>query len=486
MQLQRIDDLTENDIKKVALTYLKSYYKFRPRSGDAVLSSDMRGKGGIIADGLVSFQQEDGSVFQATFEATSYDTRYEVLYKTQSRLLIWDAITIAFVATAIWFVWAYTEQIWTIRFYGASTRLATLVLLAFLIFMLYFVVFRPLRRYRYIYAIEQFKQYHANEQWVVIGEDVFISREDAHYKELRDQCIYNGFGLLLVHKDHSPLLIIAPSRESLFGNTRKVIQFISQNELTRRLQDGLPGDWMKWFSRGWDRWFPGDSLVNLDRFRQSYQYQVFFSSLALCLICYLFWEEWKDRAVHYPDIKEYTQIVDSYSNKQKGREPRDFILDTPHFFPLPLIIDGSEIPRIIEGQSISIESKNKKQIANEIAEFSGFNTDILVNTSNPQALVGYDCARFYNIEEDKYLVVEAFYDTFEGANKRIEQLEAFRLTTNALWMGCFFKSESGYVLFLGEVYNSLDEAARVAEEMANSLARQNVAIQLRIIAISPK
>ena len=59
-------------------------------------------------------------------------------------------------------------------------------------------------RYRYIYAVEQFKKYHADEQWVAIGEDVFENPNDKYLKELKKQCVYNGFGLISMGVCRSP------------------------------------------------------------------------------------------------------------------------------------------------------------------------------------------------------------------------------------------------------------------------------------------
>ena len=63
-------EITESDVKKVTLRFLKHYYRFRPRSRDAFISADMRGMGGIVADGYLGFPQDDGQLFIATFEAT--------------------------------------------------------------------------------------------------------------------------------------------------------------------------------------------------------------------------------------------------------------------------------------------------------------------------------------------------------------------------------------------------------------------------------
>ena len=54
---------TEQDIVKLALRYLKGFYKFRDRSGETETSMDVRGEGGIIADGYLAFPMEDGKAF---------------------------------------------------------------------------------------------------------------------------------------------------------------------------------------------------------------------------------------------------------------------------------------------------------------------------------------------------------------------------------------------------------------------------------------
>ncbi|MCH2082576.1 MAG: hypothetical protein MK226_09310 [Saprospiraceae bacterium] len=485
MELKKVEDLSENDVKRVGLQFLKAYYKYRPRVGEAVLSIDMRGKGGIIADGLLSFPLEDGSKFQATMEATSYDTRTEVLFQRQKRLLSWDATAVALVGIALLFVYAYLEDFWTVKEWGTWPVLFGLLLSIFLLGFTYFIAFGWGRRYRYIYAIEQFKQYYANEQWIVIGEDVFISTEDDYYKELKDQCIYNGFGLLMVMKDHTPVMVATPARQSLLKKERKTIEFISQNELSRRIQEGIPGDWKKWFNKGWGTEMM-NSFAEINRFRQSYQYQITFSAIAIALIIFIFYEEYKERPIFYHDRTDYIKIVADYKDKLKGREPLSYELDTPHFFPLPLIIDSEDIPSYRDLQIQSNRRNSNRKTSTFISDFNALNTDILVTTTQPRKKVGYDCARFYNIHREKFLIIDAYYDTFEQSNQRVSLLNNLGMDANALWMGCFYRSEVGYAVFLGQLYNSPDEAGYVAEQMAQKLARKNMEIQLRIVSLSPK
>ena len=54
-----MNQVTEDEIKKEVLKFLRGYYKNRPRATDIEVSSDLRGVGGIVADGFLAFKEED-------------------------------------------------------------------------------------------------------------------------------------------------------------------------------------------------------------------------------------------------------------------------------------------------------------------------------------------------------------------------------------------------------------------------------------------
>ena len=81
--------LTENIIKKEAMSFLKGYYKYKPRGeGATIVKFDMRADGGLIADGYLEFKDLDGETFAATLEATSESKRSEVIYQLQKKLML--------------------------------------------------------------------------------------------------------------------------------------------------------------------------------------------------------------------------------------------------------------------------------------------------------------------------------------------------------------------------------------------------------------
>ena len=83
MELPVSQIITEDQIKKAALRFLKAYYRFRPRLDKTRTSIDLKSKDGIIADGYLTFPQEDGHSFVATIAAGSKYTRKEVYFNRQ-------------------------------------------------------------------------------------------------------------------------------------------------------------------------------------------------------------------------------------------------------------------------------------------------------------------------------------------------------------------------------------------------------------------
>ena len=240
----QLDFLTEKIIQKVALGFLKNYYKYRPRmlKAPTVTSLDMHTEDGIIADGFYQFKTPDGKDFLATFEATCYHTKKEVTYKKQRNILTWDGLAIASILTTFLFSYGFVYNYFTIKELGAWLTLAAIGLCIFFFTMMYRLIGASFSRYRYIYAVEQFKRYHADEQWVAIGYDVFESSLDNYLKELKRQCVYNGFGLLAVDKKFEPQVLITPARQELFNGKRKKRQFAKKSgALSRFAPKTLPG-----------------------------------------------------------------------------------------------------------------------------------------------------------------------------------------------------------------------------------------------------
>ncbi len=133
--------LSENNIKRVALSFLKSYYRYRPRAGQSNVQLNMRAAGGVIVDGYLSFPQEESRDFVATVEATSYMTRDEVRYKLHRERIIWDGLVVGLGLTALGFTIAHVAGDISIPNMGGWLPwLLGLIMTVFLIQQLYRLV----------------------------------------------------------------------------------------------------------------------------------------------------------------------------------------------------------------------------------------------------------------------------------------------------------------------------------------------------------
>lgn len=432
---------------------------------------NMRGEGGLVIDGYLTFPESEEKNFIATLEATSYLTRDEVNYKVQRELLGWDATVLAIVTVTALFGLAHFRNwvsvpvdgglwIWVGILTGATVLLHVVARFAI----------GWLRRYRYIYAIEQFKRYHADEQWIAIGEDVFPSSNDPYFRELRDQCIFNGFGLIIVEEDLQPKLHIAPSRVNLFADKRRIVEFFSMEELTRRLQGNpITGRWQQWLS-----WLPGVKQGERDRllrFRQTYFHQMGICLLGLILLSTFLYREMQEKPVLYIAPEEYQAKMEQQKNAApNSREPFGYLLDSAlippfqtHYTPYPLFRDsfppGHPGPvRIQPG---------------------------LIIFSPGEGFFEYDCARLYDSGNPRFVIAVEIFNSERSLRLLIQRLREQGLEAMGVWLGCFSSSENDFVLFLGQLYSTREEAALDLPPLQDRLDRSGYSAKLEILPLQP-
>ncbi|MEL6273570.1 MAG: hypothetical protein AAFU03_00515 [Bacteroidota bacterium] len=216
--------ITEQDIRRLAIGHLRLYYKFHPRRDwDGIQVVDKAHfYGGITIDARLTYVEPNGKLFIATVEATSLNKRAELDYRFWWFRLMAESLTLslltacsvlglaqvqglipeshAFITAAWWHLPAACGGVW-----GFWALLLSL----------------NYRRYRYIYAIEQFKRFHADDQWIAFDGTLYPSHTDGRFYELERQCIRYGFGLLEVEKDRTLRVIIAPKRGDFFDAGRQ-------------------------------------------------------------------------------------------------------------------------------------------------------------------------------------------------------------------------------------------------------------------------
>jgi hypothetical protein len=473
--------LTEKDVQQIALRALRSYYRFRVKAGAPVLESDVRGAGGIIADVSYSFPQEDGSRFTATLEATAADTKEEVYFQKRLGLLLVDSLAVGSVVTGAWFFWT------SLQGWGLVVQWSTLAVLALLIGAIlltsgvFALLARNARRYRYIYAVEQFKQYYADEQWIAVSKGVFPDSQNRYFQELREQCVQCGFGLMQIDRTGKAQLIITPARKDVFDNQRSRINLFTVKQLKRLQQGGAQmRDQVKKITAGMPlptalATIPQSPLAQLPkkgleklpaplrpsdpeylfRFKRSYQNQEVAMVFALGLIATVFIRELPLRPVRYVSRQVYTREVLA-AKEARGPAVADLLLE-PYDTLRPFDTTVVPYPAFL---------RSERMIADGLTPRAG--NEILIGMF-ANSLILYDCERLYNLQQPKYLIQEGIYPDFERASQRMSQLLAENLEVNCLWMGCFGEQKNQYVLYFGLLQNTLPEAQNVAKQYQNRL-----------------
>ena len=471
-------------VKKVGLGYIKRHYRYHPREGETTSSIDMRGEGGIIVDAYLKLHQEDGSDFVVTLEATALDTKDEVCYNIQEKLLAWDGAAFALMGTAILFLMTLVREMSLIKMYGVNMVIAMLCGSFIVLFALYRLFFSRLRRYRYIYAVEQFKKYHANEQWIALADDVFEDKSDKYFVELKKQSVLNGIGLLTIDENNKPTIYITPAREDLFDNKRKSVELISLDDFTTGLTQSKYTKWLGSLSIDLSKFLPRSRNAGLFRFQKSYISQIVISLVSILAICGVFYRKYQEKPIDYVDEEEY-KLEHQVTQTSTSREPLSYLVDSQ--FVVPYL---EKVPRYTELEKDTIDwlevSVVRKKSSKKNKKSSKGNPDILISIGKEEEWVEYSCERFYTFTDTKYIIEESRHVNLDMAAQRMEELERINYEASAMWMGCFFESQGYYAVFLGPILSSRNDAERELQFYNRRMNLKNPTRSLHIVALTTK
>ncbi len=495
--------LTENDVKRVALGYLKNYYKVRPRMEmkPTVSGLDMRGEGGIVADGFISFEQADGNVFTATFEATAIEQREEIFFEIRRLLLRWDSLTLGIATVTGIIGLLHYFGTYVVLLYSGWTAIFLALAGLLLAYLFWYAVLRYHRRYRVIFAIEQFKRYFVDEQWVAFAENVFDESNQIYYNELKRQCIRLGVGLFSVDAVYRPHLIVAPSRVNNFRRDRRIIRFVPLQDLQSRLQIAPMGEALyktgsrfRTLIRGARRLLlPGSAEGQLKRltgplveqyqvsfsrdrwnnflrpFRERYRrgirkilphqlILVAFSGLVLTL---LFVNQINRLPVANMEPEQYRARVSAIPPDE---ETSFLIIDAPiapfddsTFKPFDIPRPEEQFERLIQEDAPT---------GQPVAE-----VDVRIVISDPGELPRfyYDCNRFLGLTVPSYILLDTIVPTVEQARRRLDDINQQGLSGTVSWSPCLSVPGRGYLVFIDQVFTDSLEAARLLPLYEESL-----------------
>jgi hypothetical protein len=457
---------TEETVKQATLAFLKTYYKYRPRAGETVVNYDLMTEKGHIVDGHLTFPKPDGTPFVATFEATSADKAYEVVFTRQQKQLNWDAFACASLLTMAWLLVIWYSERWTLDASGWFQTIAMIALSLFVLSMGFIFVFRRLPRYRRIYAIEQFKQYFADEQWISISHDVFQNAQDIELLELKQQCVRNGFGLIRVDAEENLEMLITPAREEVFEHRRGVFSFLNQADNP----DKIPAK-----SKNTMAAKVGKALSNPIRFFRkvterfndkpySTQMAVSFTS-CMVLTGLLYTESQKKSVINLDGNRRYSDSLQQAARTMNG-ESKEYVT-YPEFEKgvsngkaTQSYRDG-EVSHPIQTQPQATDNGLQSKGAAPATELSGDAIGLYVYSMADKVFNAYPCGRV-EVTGDQFIVQEGIYPNFASAKARIETLMKQNMFANCISLGCTNAVERGYAVYFDLMFNDRENANTLA------------------------
>ncbi len=436
---------------------------------------DVTAAGGVIADGYLAFNTEEGAPFIVTVEATSCNTCNEVIYAIQNKLLNWDSLACTGLVIAAGYTYYHYKGHNLAQTLG---EIPTVLILAgafcFGLF-LFRLLLGWMRRYRYIYAIEQFKTYDATEQWIALGEDVFDSNLDKNFLELKEQCVDNGFGLVMVNKEMIVQMLITPARDAVLENRQGMV--FKDGGVDRVSSRGAKVK--KWLNDKTSRVGKAQSTVGLNRYRAGYFKQLVTLFLGLSIITGIYYTEWKDSPIAYVDEDQYQrdQLVKSkdirledkgYLLKEDGFLNWDSI--TGNYLSLEEAIWPDDNAAAIS--PIAYEPDDLLELEANPKNGNKSSTEIVVGNRNGFK-TSYDCERFYNFTGALYLVQDGVYSDLSVAQRRLSLLNNADFTASILWLGCF-GDQTKYVVYYQLMYPERMEATATAKATLSDLKRMKI------------
>ncbi len=452
--------LTEERVCDLALHFLRQYYKFWPRQGDLDIRRHLRADGGVVADGLISFVQEDGRLFTAALEASDYLKRDELWYKPLWQLAFWDAGALASISASAILLWLHLDG--RLRLMHDSPFLFALLFLggAVLLTMAVFGAIRSSRRYRYVYAVEQFKRYAASEQWIAFSWDVFPGPEHRFYAELKTQCILNGYGLMEIQPDESVKILLTPARQGVPGtDKRRALRFFTDSEWSQRLRETIRGEgWREQIGDFFERLTGKPELNDLIRFKRPVWRQLGVGALATALIGMVLYREYGKRPVVYVDEEAYAERMELLANALRNAPEPVFIPFPPDTVSTAPFSKNTQpyLPNIIpDTSSIWGRMQEKGYIR-----------------AGDKGMTVYPCAYAQSLLYRRYAVhIGAFYD-IEYAQRALWRVRERGVAAHLLFMGCFQPRKAYYAIVLEQTFNELEQANQASAQLRKSLQGQ--------------
>lgn len=496
--------LTEDVVKRRFVPFLREFYRnrYEPTADSIEVSLDNVGEGSLVADIQMTFRKNDGSPFICTCEATSRDKAGEVKYSLNLVYFLWDCMAFGAMCTAAVYVYSYATRFKWLFDLQMTGNLGLILGVAMIGFFLWYFTMQGWRKYRYIYAIEQFKRYQADEQWIAIAEDVFPAPNDPYMLELKAQCIYHGFGLAVVPAEGAVRILNAPSRIGIYGKDRKMVHWLTRSQWYQTMTQNVgsvtayrPPDTVRAYLNKILRpvqylviepfrkyvWSIlskpyGQTASAYTRFMSGQRIQkwmLVISVLSIIPLCY--------------DVLTFTKENLADLEKLKHFESEKNPEDEPGY-----VIDGAPIP--FDGKPTGVPKQypvSVKEPEVTTIDLSGDGGEEEVPTINlsgneeqtepakpaakpkpatkPAAAANDPCAALSG--KKGWIIQDNAYSSKDNATARANALKAKDIAATATPRNCFEKGGQGYIVWLGAVRPSENAARETANGLEKTLQR---------------
>ncbi len=492
--------LTEDEVKRRFLPFLRDFYKnrYEPMPNSVAVELDNVSKEGWVADGKITFRKSDGAPFVCTYEATSRDKVAEVKYQRNMLYLLWDCAAFGMVGAAIAYVFFFETRLLWLTELKPVGNIGLLLGTGMIGFFIWYFMMQGWRKYRYIFAIQQFKQYFADEQWIAIAEDVFPSPNDPYLLELRNQCIYNGIGLAIVPYEGFVRKINDPSRLGIFGKDRKMTEWVTRAQwyqsLTQNVEtmaarklkapDGLTVLWNKIYRPvhyliidPFERmvWRPlskpvGQGTSAYSRFMSAQGVQKWVALLALVVTAPLFWHVITFSDARVADLK-------GLQLRPEGKNPEDQV---------GYLIERENMPG--DGQPTGVPkqypvSKNKKfPDEDNTIDLSSNDEEEEEETPEEKPKPKPTASRPVKKSLDPCTILKTERGWFVQDNAFTEKQLAIdraneikqRISCHWAAQNCISKEKTGWLVWLGELYPTEAAAQTAADNFARAFQRYDL------------
>ncbi len=491
--------LSEGVIARAAIPFLKNYYKYRENLMETHLEAGISfnieyGKKAknITIDGLLSYRKKDGDIFEVAVEATSKEKREEeVFFKIQNTLLNLDATAASTTIVSILFSMLYISRWIDLRSLGWGIPILIVIFFTSVLILIYkwvfTYVFPFVDRYHYIQAVEQFKQYQADEQWIAVGADVFESKNAPELMELKDQCIKSGFGLMEVTEDLVVSIIIAPSRIPILRKRQKLNLTISSEiaqrigrskflkisntllrnnklDISSKIKKNITKNiYLKKARRIWEQWQKKNN-TETPNFRKKYYGQILISFLSFSIIGTILWKELSEPDVLQMSMQEYLMELNNikYDLWKAPEITVEDTLDQPYIQPF-VAIERDYINTPEDQPLFLLRKKEKKSFfifqspeptVKEIPLEEKNQADGLFIVSEGVIQAEYPCERVIETNKVFYAIQQSIHKTLVEAMDQIDSISSLNLSTNIFWLGCLNIKNDSFIVFLNQIYDN--------------------------------